>query len=104
MSKELQRRLAALEAAVANPAYVAGWIITRDGELIGFAPSFGRPDPALAAWLAQPAPGFVFLIARDVTDTPAEDLAAMIPAKDASDQARRMAEPYTQPGAALHTT
>jgi len=90
--------------AAIRPAYVTGWTITIAGELVGFVPSFGRPDPQLQAWLAHPYPGFVFLIARDIADISTEDRAALIPAGQASAEARRLVEPYTTPGAALHLT
>ena len=104
MPGNLTRRLAALEAAATRHAFVTGWTISSAGELIGFVPSFGRPDPQLQAWLAHPYPGFVFLIARDIADISTEDRAALIPAGQASAEARRLVEPYTTPGAALHLT
>ena len=83
-------------------AFVTGWTITSGGTLAGFVPSFGRPDPQLSAWLADPSPGFVFLITRDMAEISAEDRALLIPAEVASDQARELIAPYLEPGRAYH--
>lgn len=102
MTRALHRRLASLEAAAIRRVFVTGWTVTRDGELVGFAPSFGRPDPDLAAWLAHPSPGFVFLIARHAEAIDAEDHAALIPADQASAEALELVAPFLETGRAFH--
>jgi hypothetical protein len=104
MTKELHRRLATLETIAYPPAFVTGWTITRAGELVGFVPSCGRPDPNLQAWLADPSVGFVFLTTRDESEISPEDRAELIPAEHASAQARELVAPYLEPGRALHLT
>lgn len=102
MTHELRRRLASLEARNHREPFVTGWTISNAGELVGFVPSTGQPDPELEAWLTDPAPGFVFLITRDVADIGPEDRAALIPAEDASGQARELVAPFLEPGRAFH--